>query len=325
MHAQASSIAVIVINYNSELLLVRCMAALSAQTLQPTQVIVVDNGGQTPLSIEFATQHPHVNLIRSQKNLGFAAANNLAVSQADNCDWIVLLNPDAFPEVDWLEMLLQAANENPDYAFFGSHMYSAEDPNVLDGTGDIYHTSGRAWRRGHGYPAAGQTNKLEEIFAPCAAAAMYQREAFVRVAGFDENFFCYFEDVDLGFRLRLVGYRCLYVPNAVVYHIGSAVSGKRSEFSVYHGHRNLVWTYIKNMPGMLFWCYLPLHIALNLCTILLFIPRRQAKVILRAKWDALRALPRVWRQRKVIQASRCVDAIALRKLMKKGLIPRRDS
>jgi len=113
------------------------------------------------------------------------------------------------------------------------------------------------------------------------------------------------EDVDLGFRLRLVGYRCLYVPQSVVYHVGSGTTGgQHSDFAMYHGHRNLVWTFVKNMPGILFWMLLPLHVSLNLASIIWFALRGRGGVIWRAKRDALLGLPKMWRKRQYIQKTR---------------------
>jgi GT2 family glycosyltransferase len=121
----------------------------------------------------------------------------------------------------------------------------------LDGAGDEYHVSGLAWRRFYNHLANGYGLKPEEVFGACAAAAMYRREDFLKIGGFDEDYFSYFEDVDLSFRLRLAGGRCLYVPDAIVHHVGSASTGKLSDFVVYYGHRNLVWTFFKDMPGTL--------------------------------------------------------------------------
>jgi GT2 family glycosyltransferase len=145
------------------------------------------------------------------------------------------------------------------------------------------------------------------------------------VGGFDEDFFCYFEDVDLGFRLRLAGHRCLLVPGAVAYHVGYATTERRhSDFAVYHGHRNLVWTYVKNMPGVLFWLLLPLHIALNLVTIIWFSLKGQGGVILKAKWDALCGISifHIWKKRHNIQRSRIASIGEIWKVLDKSFLPR---
>ena len=132
--------------------------------------------------------------------------------------------------------------------------------------------------------------------------------------------FAYFEDVDLGFRLRLRGYRSLYVHDAVVRHVSSALSGYRSDFSVYHGERNMVWTFVKDMPGTLFWRYLPQHILLNLASLLYYPLRGQGRVAWKAKWDALKSLPAVLRQRRVVQENRAAPNEDIRKSLRDGLL-----
>jgi GT2 family glycosyltransferase len=304
-------VAVIIVNWNSGPLLARCLEALSAQTLRPDRLVVVDNGSDDG-SPAAARQHSRVELVEAGRNLGYAGANNLAVRQLDDVEWIALLNPDAFPEPGWLAGLLDAAASHPDHASFASHMVKAEDPGTLDGTGDVYYASGWASRRDHGRPVA-QVRRSEVVFASCGAAALYRRSAFLEAGGFDEAFFCYFEDVDLGFRLQLRGHRCRYVPAAVVRHVGSAAKGRHSAFAVYHGHRNLVWTFVKNMPGPLLLCYLPLHLAFTLVAIAWYSLRGMGGTILRAKWDALRGLPRVLRQRRAVQLACVVSAWDLRR------------
>src|SRR4030095_6314337 len=112
--------------------------------------------------------------------------------------------------------------------------------------------------------------------------------------GFDEDYFSYFEDVDLGFRLRLAGKKCLYVPEAIVHHVGTASTGKRSDFSVYYGYRNLIWTFVKDMPSPLFWIFLPLHIGTMLFFVVYLTSRGQGKVILKAIVDATRGLRKMF-------------------------------
>jgi GT2 family glycosyltransferase len=319
----ALKIAVIIVNFNSGTLLLECLDHLRAQTRQPERIIVVDNASDDGSADGLANDYPEVELIRCQHNLGFAGANNLAAQQAPDMDWLALLNPDAFPEPDWLTQLLTAVGFHPDCAAFGSRLLNADNPQQLDGTGDVYHVSGLAWRRDHGRAAHAGVNEAGAIFSPCAAAALYRRSAFTEAGGFDEAYFCYFEDVDLGFRLQLLGYQCRYVPTAVVRHIGSAVTGRHSVFSLYHGHRNLVWTYCKNMPGPLFWLYLPQHLLLNLITLLWFALQGQGRVLVRAKWDAVRGLAHCWRQRRTIQSQRRLGSWQLWRIMSRKLIPPR--
>lgn len=313
-------VAVIIVNFNSGVLLARCLGQLRAQTQSPERVIVVDNASEDASADSVETDYPGAELIRLQQNVGFSAANNLAVRQAGEVEWGALLNPDAFPEPDWLEQLLCATRNDPDCASFGSRMIDARDPTRLDGTGDIYHTSGLVWRRHHGRLIAAIPCEKQEIFSACAAAAFYRRDAFSAAGGFDEDYFCYCEDVDLGFRLQLLGYRCRYVPDAVVRHIGSALTGRHSAFSLYHGHRNLVWTWFKNMPGPLLWLYLPQHLLLTVFEIFYFACRGQGEVLLRAKWEALQGLSHCWRKRQKIQKQRLVSCWQLRRKMDRGLL-----
>jgi GT2 family glycosyltransferase len=261
------------------------------------------------------------------QNIGFARGNNLAIKAASReSEWIALLNPDAFAEPRWLEELLAAAQGHPEFDFFGSKLVNAVDPTMLDGSGDSYHVSGLVWRMGHGTSASTSAEKKREAFSPCAAAALYRRSALCEIGGFDEDYFCYVEDVDLGFRLRLAGYRCLYMPQSVARHVGSGTTGgQHSDFALYYGHRNLVWTFVKNIPGLLFWLLLPVHVLLNLMSIVWFALHGRGGVILRAKRDALLALPKVWRKRQLIQKTRIVSIAEIWKQLDKRMIPTKVS
>jgi GT2 family glycosyltransferase len=313
-------VAVIIVNWNGERFLDRCLSALLAQTVAPHKIILVDNAS-SDMSLEIVRRFPSVRLLAQNENFGFALGNNLAIkAAASESEWIALLNPDAFVEPQWLEELLSAAYDNPGFDLFGSKLVSAFDSTVLDGEGDAYHVSGRVWRMGRGARVSSHSEGVREVFSPCAAAAMYRCSALLEVGGFDEDYFCYVEDVDLGFRLRLAGYRCLYVPLSVAYHVGSGTTGgQHSDFSTYHGHRNLVWTYVKDMPGVLFWAFLPLHLAMNLLGLAVCILRGQGRVIYRSKRDALIGIPKMWRKRQQIQSKRIVSLRAILRVMKIGL------
>jgi GT2 family glycosyltransferase len=318
-------IAVIIVTWNAANLIEGVLAAVSLQTRPADRVLIIDNGSSDEdILAGIVAQYPFCELSRLGKNLGFAAANNIGVIQCDDAEFVALLNPDAFPEPHWLEALLAAAQENPEFDVFGSKLVKAADPSVLDGAGDAYHISGLVWRLGHGVPVASLSIQASEVFSPCAAAALYRRSALLNVGGFDEDYFCYVEDVDIGFRLRLTGYRCLFVPASVAHHIGSGTTGgQHSDFAVYHGHRNLVWTFVKDMPGGVFWPLLPLHVAMNLITLVVFTLRGQGRVILRAKWDAIKGLPKMWRKRQLVQSTRVATARQIWRLMDKQIMPTR--
>ena len=149
---------------------------------------------------------------------------------------------------------------------------------------------------------------------------MYRREVFKKAGGFDEDFFCYLEDVDLGFRLQLMGYPCLLVTAATVHHLGSATAGgQHSDFATYYGHRNLTWCFVKNMPGALFWWLLPLHLAMNLIGSCVVASRGQGMTFLKAKRDALTGLPAMWRKRAQVQAMRTVSLCAIWHMLDKSM------
>lgn len=320
---QAGSVSVIVVNFNARDTLSHCMEALRAQSLQAARVIVIDNAS-TDGSIESARElFPEFEYVCLTENTGFAAANNRAIERCDS-EFVALLNPDAFPEPDWLKELVNAARQTPAAASFGSCQLMTGDADVLDGIEDVCHISGLVWRGGHGRSRNSDDYSAREIFSPCAAAALYRRQAIQSVGGFDEDFFCYVEDVDLGFRLRLSGWQSWYVPTAVVRHVGSATTGgAHSIFAVYHGHRNLVWMFVKNMPGYLFWLFLPLHLAMNFVSVVWFIFRGRAGTILSAKRDAIMGLRRAWHKRVIVQNQRRAPTSVMFAALNKKLVPGR--
>lgn len=311
------AVSVIIVNWNSGPWLARVCEGLRQQTIRDFEVLIVDNASQDDSIALALPLLPGIRLVQQSSNLGFAAGNNLAASLAKGT-WLAMLNPDAIPAPDWLEKMLAASTANPAFTVFGSQQLMAQRPEYLDGIGDAYHTCGLAWRMGHGGRALAVEGAPREIFSPCAAAALYRRRQFLSVGGFDESYFCYLEDVDLGFRLRLRGYRALYVPDAVVYHAGSASTGRHSDFTIYHSQRNLVWTFFKNMPILLLLAYLPAHLALNCFAVIHFALKGQGRVVLKAKLDALRGLPNILQARRANQSSRRISLSSLLKSMQRG-------
>jgi GT2 family glycosyltransferase len=319
-------ISVVIVNWNGSQILPRCLDSLFHQTFHNIEVIVVDNGStdgsreiMDPLRNAFLGAGIPFELIGLEENMGFAAANNHGAAQARG-KWLALLNNDAFPEPDWLKSLLEAANQNPQFTFFASQIVADQDGYPPDSLGDILHISGMAWHRGRNQANKSLSQQSIEVFSPCAAAAMYDRQAFLMVGGFQERFFSHHEDVDLGFRLRLAGQRCLYVPGAIVRHIGSASFGVESYLTIKNGHRNLVWSYVENMPGWLFWKYLPAHLLANLFFLAFYTLRGQARPIWRAKWEAILGLPDAIRRRRWTQRNRTVSPWEISQYLDHGFL-----
>jgi GT2 family glycosyltransferase len=332
---------VLVVNWNSGGLLQACLDGLKAQDWRHFRVVVVDNASSDGSADRLAAGSLDITVLRAPVNLGFAGGNNFGLSHGQPGEWVLLLNPDTRPDPRCLSVLMCAAQRYPTIDAFGarlmriapgqqgraegdgiSSVVASFDTDELDGLGDAYHASGRCWRIGHRESWRPSTALAEteaiEVFSASGAAALYRTSALRALGGFDEDYFCYVEDVDLGFRLRLAGGCAACVPAAVVYHHGSAITGERSAFSVYHGHRNLVWTFVKNMPGALFWLLLPLHLMLNLASIAALALRGQAGVAWRAKRDACLGLPVAWRKRQAIQAARRASLWQIARVLRWG-------
>ena len=278
----AADVTVVIVSYQAAGQLPRCLEAVGAQTLRPARVLVVDNASEdgSPALAEAAG----AEVVHAGANLGFAAANNLAARLAGT-KWLALLNPDAYPQPAWLERLLEATARWPKADAFGSTQVDAGDPARLDGIGDGYFFAGVPYRAGFGR-TRGQLPREGEVFAPCAAAALWRRERFLALGGFEERFFCYGEDVDLGYRLRLAGGSCVQVPDAVVLHEGSGIAGRRSDFTTYHGHRNRVWCYLRDTPTPILLAGLPLHLLLTGYLAVRLAVAGQLRPYLRAMRDA---------------------------------------
>lgn len=293
---------VIIVNYNAGDRLQRCLAALAAQTRPADEIIVVDNGS-VDRSLQNASEALSGAIVLAEgENLGFAVANNRAAARARG-DWLAFLNPDAYPLPDWLAEVENALRQYPQYDAFGSLQIDANHTDRLDGAGDVYHGSGTPYRGHFGWPAA--TAPADgECFSPCAAAAIYRKSTFEALGGFEESFFCYCEDIDLGYRLRLRGGRALQLNRARVLHEGSGVSGRHSEFSIYHGHRNRVWTFIRNTPAPILILALPYFLCANLVLLAQNALQGRGGVFVRAMRDALTGAPYHWRMRKRIHAQR---------------------
>jgi GT2 family glycosyltransferase len=317
----ATLVSIIVLNYNGRHFLEKCLGSLETQTYRNFETWLVDNGSSDH-SVEFVRRSfAWVRIMPLEHNLGFCAGNNAAIL-ASRGKYVALLNNDTIVDPAWLEELVKAIETDPKAGICASRILSLHEPSVLYAAGDCYSVSGVAYRRGERMRAAGHFEQSEEVFTACACAALYRRNMLEEIGLFDEDFFSNCEDVDLGFRARLAGYTCLYVPKSVVYHVGSGTAGVRNPRVEFLSSRNSEHVFFKNMPFVLILRYLPLHL-LQICWAFfrrlregLLWPYMKGKIIFLADFR------RVLAKRRMVQSHRKASLSQLTSLMDKRPLAR---
>ncbi len=293
-----------------------CLGSLREQTFRDFTTILVDNGS-TDNSIGLVSENfPEVEVVSLKENRGFSVAVNAGIRASDT-GLVALLNNDTEQEPGWLEVLVQAADTHREAGFFAGKLVDFHDHRTLDGAGDALRRSGLPYRLGHGEKDRGQHDKNTYVFGACAAAAVYRRSMLDEVGLLDEDFFAYCEDGDLSFRAQLAGYRCLYVPEAVVYHVGSAsTGGKRSPTATRLGTRNGLWLLVKNLPAPLVPAFLPFFVLGQLSRLVVTAASGVWKAHLEGLAGAIRPLPLMLRKRREIQRRRKVSLGYVRRLLR---------
>ncbi len=241
-------VSVIVVNWNGKKYLADCLQSIRAQTFSDYEVILVDNGS-TDGSVEWIRENfpGWVQVLANKRNEGFSGGNNRGIKAAVG-KYIVLLNNDAQADPRWVEELVKVAEENPQAGMLACKIYLQGDLKIIDNVGHLIYRDGLNRGRGRLEVDRGQYEKMEEVFFPSGCAALYRREMLEEVGLFDEDFFAYGDDTDLGFKGRLAGWKCLYVPKAVVHHRYSQSSGAYSALKAFYVERNRVWIAVKYFP-----------------------------------------------------------------------------
>lgn len=306
----APHVSVIVLNYNGLKWLSACLNALVGQVDAPRfEIVLVDNGSTDGSSAYVESRYPSVRIVQTGRNLGYAGGNNAGARVARGA-WLAFLNNDTVAAPDWLARLDQVAGAREGAALVTSRLELLAFPGYIDSAGDGYLRAGGAYKRGHGAPI-GSWLQSGEVFGACGAGFLIRRDVFDQLAGFDEDFFMVYEDVDLSYRARLAGHRCWYAADAIIRHAGSATLGTVSAQAVYYGQRNLEWTWLKNTPPGLLLRTLPEHLAYSLAGVAHYIARGRGGAALRGKVAALIGLPSLMRKRRDVQRARRVDSSTL--------------
>jgi GT2 family glycosyltransferase len=337
------TVAVVVVNWNRRDLLRACLQSLARQHMQhPFDVVVVDNGsgdGSPEMVLREFSNIPafRLQLIRNPDNRGFCAANNQGFAATDS-EYVALLNNDAEAAPEWLGELRSAFESVPEVGMAASKILVFDDPRRIDKAGHLIYPDGQNRGRGTGELDSGQYDRVEEVLWPDGCAAMYRRAMLNEIGGFDEDFFAYADDAELGLRARIAGWTCMYMPSAVVRHHRAATLGLRSGQRLELIERNRVLLAAKLFPWSLLWLN-GLYYGIRLAAGLWAAARnkgesrqypgiagklRMVMALLRGDWQALKALPRTLRKRRSLRAIRKLTPAQVKQLLLRHRIPLRQ-
>ena len=324
-----NNLAIIVLNWNGADDALECINSLAQQTLKPT-IIVVDNHSHDNSVMRFEqyqTEHPSVDytIIANDKNLGFAGGINTGLVHArkQGFEYIGVLNPDAIADKKWCRALVDELSSQPKCGIV-TGILQRRDGKTLDTTGDFYTTWGLPGPRNRDEPVKNAPDKPGEVFGATGGGAIYRAAIFDDIDMFDEDFFMYYEDVDLSFRAQLAGWKVRFTPKAIAYHKIGASSKKVPGLAVYNTFKNLPLVFIKNVPGKLFW-----HIGLRffLAYWLIF----ASAVRHGNSWPAFKGIlasiirkPAAYRKRWSIQKNRKVPVDYIRSIIHEGPLPNQN-
>ena len=319
-------LAVIVLNWNGSDDAIECIESLTEQTLKPTIIIVDNNSSDNSVSVfeKYISIHKReeITLIKNPRNLGFAGGINtgLVYARKQGFKYIGVLNPDAIADKKWCQALIDELSSQPKCGI-ATGILQRRDGKTLDTTGDFYTTWGLPGPRNRDEPIENAPSKPGEVFGATGGGAIYRAAMFDDIDMFDEDFFMYYEDVDLSFRAQLAGWKVRFTPKAIAYHKVGASSKKVPGLAVYNTFKNLPLVFIKNVPGKLFW-YIGLRFFLTYWLIFASAVRHGNG------WPAFKGMlasiirkPAAYHKRWSIQKNRKVSIDYIRSIIHEGPLP----
>jgi GT2 family glycosyltransferase len=318
--SMSARVDIVIPTYNGYKHVDHCLTALKQQTYLDYRVIVVDDASTDGTPQRLRDAWPEVEQLSMPRNVGLVTAVNAALA-CGSSEYVALLNNDTEPEPGWLAALVDALERHPDAAAVASKLLLFDRRDHFHAAGDTYSHSGLPGNRGVWKRDTGQFEREEEVFGACAGAALYRRaalEAVARIDGavLDPTFFMYCEDVDLSWRLRLLGYAIIYAPDAVVYHRLSATGG--GPLASYFVARNTVNVMLKDLPGRLLWRNMPNIIGYQTRDVWRTLPHLResaARARIRGLFAAVRTAPVMLAKRRRIQRSRTVSLEDIERLL----------
>jgi GT2 family glycosyltransferase len=327
MDSNRPLVSVVVACFNGLEITRRCLTSLFRQDYQPKEIIVVDNGSIEDIGAMIRRDYPEVYFIRLDKNYGFAGGYNRGMKAAKG-DYIAIINNDAVASPQWLSAMIAVAQKDAGIGAVASIIIDGNKPEVLDscGVGMALDGMSRQLMRGKTPP---MLYVPKEVLVPSGCACLFRAEALKTVGLFDESFFAYCEDTDLGLRLRWAGFKTFVAPDALVTHYYSITTGKYSLQKIFWVERNHFWLAIKNFPPILL-LLLPLMTAWRyLIQVFAIITRsgdlagfteqasifRVAVALLKAYMSAAAGLPLMLRKRRLLALQRKLNSSQMMRLI----------
>ena len=308
-----NKVSIIVVNWNGQRLLLDCLGSLSRQTFRNREIILVDNGSVDSSVRYVKEKFPSVKIIELGENTGFTGGNAQGLKAADG-EFVALVNNDTQADDLWLANLLEPMLKDSTIGICASKLLF-EDGRTINSAGDGVTTAAVGLNRGLG-KNSGLFSHPELVFGACGAAVLYRRRMLDEIGFLDDDFFLYDEDTDLSFRAQLAGWKCAYVPTAIVYHKSNATSQRLSDLHVYYHSRNLEFVWLKNMPSSLMLRYAHHKLVQELGSFFyLCIRHGKWRAFFRAKKDALKMASLMWGKRKEIQTMKRVSDSDIRRLL----------
>ncbi len=312
-------ISVVVLNWNGLPVIESCLESILRQTYQPLEVIVVDNASEDGSPDLIRNRFPLVRLILNEKNLGFGGGNNLGI-KASKGRYIMILNNDTRLDLKCLEFLMQSLERDRRYGAGAPKILLDHQNNLIDAAGIVVYPDGLSIGRGR-MEQAEQYDEETEVFCASGCAGLFRREMIEEIGLYDEDFFAYAEDTDLGWRARLTGWKCIYNPQAVVYHLHSSSTGTFSPFKAFLVERNRIWVALKNFPVPLLFAGQAYTLWRYLFNIYLVFTGRGAagsftreysksqllKIMIKVYFSVLRRLPLILKKRSELGRRRGLD------------------
>lgn len=295
---------VVIPNWNGADMIGECLRSLENQSIA-TEIVVVDNGSKDESVNLIKREFPNVTLLEFPDNAGFAGGVNRGITNAieQGAELIALFNNDAIADRQWLENLISEAESHPEAGIVTGKLLRS-DRKFIDSTGDFYTIWGLPYPRGRNQKDVGQYDTSEDVFGASGGASLYRASLFTQIGMFDEDFFAYYEDVDISFRAQMAGWKVRYTPKAIAYHGVGGTSSKLGDFARYHSAKNFLLLYARNMPTKLYFKYLiPFTLQLGRMA-LTSIARRKFGVFLRGTWAAIK-LHRVTILKRRANLSKC--------------------